>query len=151
MRHPLHPALVHFPVACWSLATLADVYGLISDDRAWTLAGMLIATGALMAVPAMLAGLVDLARIPGDGPAMRTAYYHMGAMMLALLCYAASLLLRLDQMRLVSPDTIALALSVAGFAVLLAGGWLGARLVYHHGVGVRASTTDRQGGDNSRT
>ena len=27
MKHPLHPALVHFPIACWSLATLADIAG----------------------------------------------------------------------------------------------------------------------------
>ncbi|WP_343251093.1 DUF2231 domain-containing protein, partial [Pseudoxanthomonas sp. KAs_5_3] len=25
MRHPLHPALVHFPIACWSLATAGDL------------------------------------------------------------------------------------------------------------------------------
>jgi uncharacterized membrane protein len=28
MRHPLHPAIVHFPVACWSLTVITDFAGL---------------------------------------------------------------------------------------------------------------------------
>ena len=28
MSHPLHPALVHFPIACWSLATVTDLASL---------------------------------------------------------------------------------------------------------------------------
>ena len=34
MRHPLHPALVHFPIACWSLATAADLAGLAFAEPA---------------------------------------------------------------------------------------------------------------------
>ena len=41
----------------------------------------------------------------------------------------------LPEMQPIPPETLALALSVAGFAALAATGWLGGKLVYVHGVG----------------
>src|SRR3546814_14287794 len=52
-RHPLHPALVHFPVACWSLATIADVASLWLGQPAWWLAGVLLVIGTIAALAAM--------------------------------------------------------------------------------------------------
>jgi uncharacterized membrane protein len=135
MRHPLHPALVHFPVACWSLATAADIAGLHFGEPAWRFAGALLIIGLVMAIPAMLAGMVELTRVAQDSPAWRTIYLHMGAMSAALLLYAVSLLARLDHITLLAPGTIAIACSVAGFIALAGGGWLGGKLVYGHGLG----------------
>ncbi|MGE5167611.1 MAG: DUF2231 domain-containing protein, partial [Deltaproteobacteria bacterium] len=69
MRHPLHPALVHFPVACWSVATAADLASLHFGEPAWRLAGALLVIGLVMAVPALLAGLYELTRVAQDSPA----------------------------------------------------------------------------------
>lgn len=93
MRHPLHPALVHFPVACWTLATAADFVSGWYGEPAWQLAGALLALGCVLAVPAMAAGLLELPRVP-EGKAMRDVYLHMGAMSLALTLFVCSLLLR---------------------------------------------------------
>ena len=134
MRHPLHPALVHFPVACWSLAVAADFASLHFGAAAWAWSGGLLAVGCAMAVVAMLAGLLELARVP-EGVAMRDTYLHMSAMLVALLLFATSLLLRLDHLKPLAPNVASLLLDTGGFLALAVGGWLGGKLVYGHGVG----------------
>lgn len=138
LRHPLHPALVHFPVACWSLAVAADFAGLWLGETAWRWSGGLLAVGCAMALAAMLAGLMELPRVP-EGAAMQTAYWHMGAMLLACTAFLVRLLWRLEDWRPLEPDAVSLLLDTAGFFCLAAGGWLGGRLVYHHGVGRRGA------------
>lgn len=133
-RHPLHPALVHFPIACWTLATVADFTGLWLGEIAWRWSSGLLAVGCTMAVAAMAAGLVELARVP-EGQAIRDAYVHMGAMLAALLLFIARLVWGLDGFQPVAPDLISLLLDAGGFLFLVAGGWFGAKLVYQHGVG----------------
>jgi uncharacterized membrane protein len=135
MRHPLHPALVHFPVACWSLATAADIAGFHFGEAAWRPAGQLLIVGTLLSIPALLAGFYELTRVADDSTALRDVYWHMGAMSGALMLYAASLLLRLDRTSLVVPGLGAIACSALGFLALGIGGWLGGKLVYTHRLG----------------
>lgn len=137
-RHPLHPALVHFPIACWSLAVAADFAGLRFGEAAWRWSGGLLAVGCGMAVVAMLAGLFELSRVP-EGAVMRVAYWHMGVMLAATTLFSTRLLLRLEGSHPVQPNTISLLLDVSGFISLAIGGWLGAKLVYQHGIGRRNS------------
>jgi uncharacterized membrane protein len=134
-RHPLHPALVHFPIACWTLAVAADVASLWLGESAWRWSGGLLAVGCAIALAAVLAGLMELSRV-AEGAAMRDAYLHMTAMLLAFMLFSGRLLLRLDQLQPLAPNAVSLLLDLGGFAALALGGWLGGRLVYHHGVGV---------------
>lgn len=134
MRHPLHPALVHFPVACWSLAVVADFASLHFEQAAWQWSAGLLTVGCVMALAAMLAGLLELSRVP-EGAAMRDAYLHMGAMLLALTLFTTRLLLRLDNLQSMAPNALSLLLDAGGFLALAVGGWYGSRLVYGHGVG----------------
>ncbi|MCG3142996.1 MAG: hypothetical protein HONDAALG_00302 [Gammaproteobacteria bacterium] len=134
MRHPLHPALVHFPVACWTLATAADFASLWLGEAAWRWSGGLLVVGCATALAAMLAGMMELSRV-ADGAALRDTYLHMTAMLAAFMQYAISLLLRLDYLQSLAPGTVSLLLDAGGFVALTAGGWLGGRLVYGHGVG----------------
>lgn len=134
MRHPLHPALVHFPIACWSLAVATDFAGIHFGAAAWRWSGGLLAVGCAMALVAMVAGMVELARIP-EGAALHDAWVHMGVMLLAFALFVTRLLLRLDHLQLLAPDTISLLLDAGGFLALAVGGWFGGRLVYGHGVG----------------
>ena len=63
-------------------------------------------------------------------------YLHMGAMLVALTFFAMRLLLRLDHLQPLAPDSPSLAPDAGGFLALASGGWLGGRLVYHHGIGI---------------
>lgn len=137
MKHPLHPALVHFPIACWSLATLADLASLYWGEPAWRFAGIAMGIGTVAGLATMAAGLLDFSKIDDANPALRDANWHMRLAMGAWTCYAASLFLRVDGRVLIQPNALALGLGVAGFIVLLATGWFGGKLVYTHGVGMR--------------
>ena len=136
MRHPLHPALVHFPIACWSLATAADLASLVWGEPAWRLAGVLLVAGIGFSIPAMLAGFLELAKVAEDNPAINDVNRHMIVVMCALAFYTASLFLRLQGTHLIEPGLLAIGMSVLGFLFLAAAGWLGGKLVYGHRLGV---------------
>ena len=136
MSHPLHPALVHFPIAGWSLATAADVASLWLGEPAWRFAAVLMAIGCVAALAAMAAGLWEFAKLRDGNPALPVANRHMLCALAAFCAYATSLLLRYGQHALHAPATPALAASIVGFVLLGATGWLGGQLVYAHGVGV---------------
>lgn len=139
MRHPLHPALVHFPVACWTLATLADATGVLHPDaRLAQCAAGLMAVGCAIGLLAALAGFVELLRLPPAHPAGRDAVTHMALALVAWCLYAGSLVLRIDVEAgvLRRPDIAALAASALGWVALLGAGWMGGTLVYRHGVGM---------------
>lgn len=135
MRHPLHPMLAHFPVACWMLATVADVASFRYGASAWGLANTLLSIGLVVAVPTFLLGVVDLIRIPRDPAPVRIAFMHMGVMFGAFVLYFVSLLLRFHEYHLGAPGTAALVISIVACIVMLVGGWLGGTLVYGYGAG----------------
>lgn len=136
MSHPLHPALVHFPIAGWSLATFADVASLWFGEPAWRFAAVLMGVGCLAALAAMAAGLWEFAKLPERSAALPVANRHMLFALAAFCAYATSLLLRYGQHQWHAPGIPALIASAIGFVLLGVTGWLGGQLVYAHGVGV---------------
>ena len=109
MKHPLHPALVHFPIATWTLATCADVAGLWYGDAAWRYAAPLHVVGSLTALAAVAAGLIDFMKLPVDSPAAKYVTRHVALVACAWLAYGASLVLRYHEHRLQDPTTAAIA------------------------------------------
>jgi len=136
VSHPLHPALVHFPVAGWSLATAADVASLWLGEPAWRFAAVSMGIGCVVALATMAAGLWEFAKLHDGNPALPLANRHMLCALAAFCAYATSLLLRYGQHAWHAPGMPALAASVVGFVLLGITGWLGGQLVYAHGVGV---------------
>jgi uncharacterized membrane protein len=136
VSHPLHPALVHFPVAGWSLASVADVASRWLGEPAWRFAAISMSAGCLAALAAMAAGLWEFAKLREGHPALPVANRHMLFALAAFCAYSISLLLRWSDGALHAPGGAALAASIAGFVLLGATGWLGGQLVYAHGVGV---------------
>lgn len=133
--HPLHPALVHFPIALLLSATTADlawVAGITSNTQ---FGAVLIAGGLVAGLLAMGAGMYDLSRL--DQAIVPHATRHMAAVAAAWLGYAIALYLRKDSLLTGAPLGVpAVAISFLSAAGLALGGWLGGRLVYTFGAGV---------------
>jgi uncharacterized membrane protein len=135
--HPVHPALVHFPVACWVLAPACDAAWLYTGDPFWATAALwLTGAGVALALVAAVAGMMDLAALQGRDDALRTAGRHVLFMSVALTAAIASLIGRLAE---APPEVLGLPWFVLAGAVAalatLTGGWFGGRLVYTHGAG----------------
>jgi len=133
--HPLHPALVHFPIAFWMASLAAEVAVLVTGAECWRLAAWwLLVAGLAMAVPTITAGFVEYSLLSSEHRAFSTAGAHMLTMSFSALCFLASSLVRSGPDFAAGPA--ALACSSLGFLALLPGGWLGGSLVYRFGVGV---------------
>lgn len=134
--HPIHPMLVHFPIAFWTAATAAYGWAAFgASELAATLAK--ISNGAGLCL-AMLAGALELRSIDSRSEAMRVATRHMMVMATVWNCFLLALLLSVSA----GFDSTAARLgesacSIAGFALMGVGGWLGGRLVYEFGIAVR--------------
>jgi uncharacterized membrane protein len=138
MKHPIHPILVHFPVAAWFISTIGDVVGLFTNEQVSWVAGVLLIIGTITALFAMVTGLIELGKIDQQSPAMKIANQHMILMLVSWSFYAVSLFLRLDGTNLSQPGMVAIIMSIAGLISLCIAGWLGGKLVYEHGVGVQS-------------
>lgn len=134
--HPLHPALVHFPIGLWFATIPWNLLGWARPDPVWWQLGYwCLALGLLAAVPALITGLVDYLALPSDQAAADTATAHMMVMMSATAAFGASWLLRAQAGAHAAPSVWVLACDVTGVALLAAGGWFGGTLVYRHRVG----------------
>jgi uncharacterized membrane protein len=137
LGHPVHPVLVHFPIALLLSATIADlawVAGLTTNTQ---IAAVMIAGGLAGGLLAMGAGMVDFARL--DEAVVPHAVRHMTVVGLAWLGYAIALYLRRDSLSANGVvETPTVAFSVVSALILAFGGWLGGRLVYTFGAGVDA-------------
>lgn len=136
MSHPVHPILVHFPIAFWSFATLGDLLSLKYGERLSEITGACLILGTLMALVAMGGGLFDLLKIKSDSPAMKVLNQHIVFVLITWSLYASSLFLRIEEKTLIQAGILEVGLSVAGFICLCVTGLLGGRLVYEYGVGV---------------
>ncbi len=137
MRHPIHPILVHFPIAAWFFATVSDIASLFMGEQVGWVAGVFLVIGTITALFAMIAGLVELTKIDQQSIAMKIANQHMVLAMVSWSFYTVSLFLRLDGATLTQPGNLAILLSVIGLAVLSIAGWKGGQLVFEHGVGIQ--------------
>ncbi|HXF63399.1 MAG TPA: DUF2231 domain-containing protein [Caldilineaceae bacterium] len=156
---PLHPRVVHFPIALLllgSAAALLYLFGprafrFIAPAELRTLAWWPLRLGWLGVALAVLTGLFDQGRLPPQAPYSATLNWHIGSGLALLVVYGILLYrqwLWKKQRRppdgvedlLDSPAArpwVALLLAV-GIALVVLSGWLGGALVYTWGVNVDA-------------
>jgi len=138
--HPIHPAIVHFPIALLLSATIADLAwmaGLTGDTH---IGAVLMAGGLVGGLVAMGAGMADLVRL--DQRLVPHAMQHVAVVGLAWLGYAIALFLRKDALTASTTTALgagAIGASLASALMLAVGGWLGGRLVYTFGANVAKS------------
>jgi uncharacterized membrane protein len=138
--HPIHPILVHFPVAFWTVASVAYIADAAGAADADAIARVSNGAALIMALPAQLAGVLELRSIDSRSDAMRAAMQHMMVMATAWLCFLVALHLPMAAGAAMTHSTVQLAAAAsaaAAFLLMCVGGWLGGRLVYHFGIGVK--------------
>lgn len=134
LGHPLHPMMIHFPVAALFALIGADLAYLYTGDAFWARAGLWLAgVGAFGGWLASLAGAIDLFTVPRIRRLI-TGWCH--ALLAIMLLSLASLnwLLRVDEVDAIFPW--GLYLSLLSGALVAVTGLLGGQLVYEHAVGV---------------
>lgn len=139
LRSPLHPALVHLPIALFPLSFILDLVSWISPRPELQLvrcAFITIAVGIATAVIAAIVGLVDYTSIRDDHPAKKTATLHMVLNLVAVGLFAAGLGLRYGSLNLERTGALPLLISFIALGLLGYSGYLGGTLVYDDGIGV---------------
>jgi uncharacterized membrane protein len=137
--HPIHPALVHFPIAFWSLATLLDGLNLIDMVHASTEAWYCLILGSVMAVPAMATGWFEYTKL--DERIVKLGSRHMILMGVVWVLYLAALFARTRHRELIEePGCTTYVFSIIAFFTMMIGGWIGGQLVYRHGAGAMSNS-----------
>lgn len=140
MGHPIHPVLIHFPVAALIGLLAADLAYWFTGDFFWARAGLWLAgVGAVGGWLSGVIGLIDLTTVMRIRRLI-TGWCH--AMLAVMLLSLASLnwLLRVGDPEV---NILPWGLYVSGISGLLiaATGFLGGQLVYEYGVGVNTEGT----------
>ncbi|HKR58129.1 MAG TPA: DUF2231 domain-containing protein [Pyrinomonadaceae bacterium] len=138
--HPVHPMLVPFPLALWTTSFAVDV--LFYFHRGGTLpiiSKFMLAAGCIGAALAAVPGIIDWLSIK-HRETKRIADWHGRLNIIALLVFAASLYLRMKMggAALVNYGLkIPFLISFLGVILICISGWLGGKLAFEHGVGVK--------------
>jgi nitrite reductase/ring-hydroxylating ferredoxin subunit/uncharacterized membrane protein len=120
---PAHPAIVRFPLGCWTSAVLLDlVPGTARASR------LLIGAGLAAAIPAAATGLADWSALHRHQ--QRVGFVHAAAQGCASVMFLASF-----GMRMAGRDRDGKLLSATGLTALLAGTYLGGHLALRLGAG----------------
>lgn len=137
LGHPLHPLLVHFPIALWGMSFVFDLLSLKLGPAMVEAARYNVLGGIIAAVVAGLTGVLDyFTHLRPGSPARRIGRYHAALNGLALGLFSASLILRWQLKGAPVTPRLPIVLSAVGVAVLGISGYLGGVMVYNHGVGV---------------
>jgi uncharacterized membrane protein len=136
LGHPIHPILVAFPLALFSVAVLFDAVYLVTGFE--TLADVAywnITIGIVGGLVAAVFGFVDWAAIPKRTRARSVGAWHGvgNAFVIALLLI--SWYLRLQDYSY-APDITPFVVAVIGVSIALVTAWLGGELVYRLRVAV---------------
>jgi uncharacterized membrane protein len=144
---PLHPTLVHFPMALYPVSLLFDWLSyLASDGTAYAKGAFaLIVAGLVASALAAVAGVADFLTIEHGSPAWRLARVHLSVMLLTSGLFLASALLRQRDLDVTSTPFGLVVLDVFGVALLAVGALFGNDLVYRHGMRVEAGGAEPGG------
>jgi nitrite reductase/ring-hydroxylating ferredoxin subunit/uncharacterized membrane protein len=134
--HPIHPALIPFPLAFLVGAFAANLAGvLLGEPRFWIVGAYLAVAGIVMALVAAVPGLIDWRyTLPRGSSGRSRATKHGLANVSAVVLFAAARWLRGDAG--VAPDWPLLGLEAIGVLLLVMGGWMGGTLVFRNQSGV---------------
>lgn len=134
--HPIHPALVAFPVAFLYGCVVADVMGRsLGWPSFWATGAYLSIAGVASGLIAGVPGLIDyLYVVPPRSTGKKRATWHMAVNLTALGLVALGWIFR--DWQTLTPTWLAVILELAGVGLVSWGGWMGGTLVYRNQIGV---------------
>lgn len=145
--HPLHPPLTDAVIGMFTLASGLAIIGYAGgiEQAAGKAMWLALIGGLIVSLPAATTGFVDWVTIAWGSPRWRTATLHLTAMVSAVALFAVAAWLQYDGYKHGRVTTGGLALTLAGFVTLTAGGWLGGSVVFVHGMRVLGRPAEPDG------
>lgn len=137
---PFHPRIVHFPIALTIVGAVFLALGALRRQDRWSSYGQIsLLLGWVGIMAAVVTGLIDQANAPEDAAVTAVINQHITAGIALVVAVGLALYWPLRNKKLWSSPARwgYLALLVAIVALILIEGWLGGKLVYQFGVGVR--------------
>ena len=128
LGHPLHPILVHVPMAVWPAALVFDLLSRagIGGNAIVRTSFLAIGFGLSVALLAVPTGIVDWWGIKREKPAWKIGLWHMILNAVVLLLFAINLTVRLGMYRKADHVSgVPLILSVVGTVILVVSAYLG--------------------------
>jgi uncharacterized membrane protein len=135
---PLHPAIVHFPLALYPVSLLFDgISYLVEDGNPFVKGAFTLLLVALaFSVIAMLTGFTDFLLVPAGGSAWRVGVIHMTCQLVGSGLFLANTILRARDLDVTTSPLGPVVLSAAGVVIIWVGGQFGRDLVFRHGLRV---------------
>lgn len=134
--HPIHPALIPFPLALLVGTLVADLLGhVLARPALWATGWYLAIAGVVMGLAAAVPGIVDYRHsVPPESSGKKRATKHAAANSAALVLFFAAWWIRGEPAS--PPGAAVLLLEGAGAGLLGYGGWLGGTLVNRNMISV---------------
>jgi nitrite reductase/ring-hydroxylating ferredoxin subunit/uncharacterized membrane protein len=134
--HPIHAALIPFPLAFIHGMLIFDIAGIVANRPGlWTTGGHLAVAGIIGALVAAVPGLIDyLQSVPPRSTGKARATKHMVVNLASVSLVLFSVVVRPEPS--VAPGTTVLVLEAAAVTLITVGGWLGGTLVNRNQIGV---------------
>jgi uncharacterized membrane protein len=132
---PLHPMLVHFPVALYPTSVVFDALSHLSEDGNPFVRGAftLIVIALVVSTLAVAAGFADFLTIENGSRTWRIAVLHMSVQLVTSGLFLANAVLRGRDLDVTATPVGPVILSLVGVMTLILGSALGGELVYRHG------------------
>lgn len=132
----VHPSMVHMPLALAPLSIGADLAGYATDDPSLTAMGRAtIGLAAAAAAVAAVTGLIAQEEVRAEGLAHERLITHRNLNLVGGVALAGMAVWRRDH----DPGPGYLALGVGLLGTMFYTAYLGGKMVYDHGVGVKAA------------
>ena len=137
LKHPLHPIIVHVPMAMWPSALIFDLLSRWNGNVMVRLSFYAIIFGLAASLLAVPSGVVDWSGVKKEKPAWKIGLYHMILNLVVALLFAINLGLRIHTFReAIIVAGAPLALSIIGTVLLIGSAYLGGLMVYDYGISV---------------
>ncbi|PYK33292.1 MAG: hypothetical protein DME54_12950 [Verrucomicrobia bacterium] len=137
LKHPMHPILVHVPMAMWPSALIFDLLSRWNGNAMVRLSFYAIIFGLVASLLAVPTGVVDWSGVKKENPAWKIGLYHMILNLAVAVLFAINLGLRVQTFRQATViEGAPLVLSIVGTVLLIGSAYLGGLMTYNYGISV---------------